>query len=318
MRCYKRSTVGSIGTARQAGWGYTMLTVGLWVSACGGAGPSSEASASPDLARTRGGTFTHTLHLSKDKVGKALGCNSCHEVDLEAGYRVIRPGHNDHSPCDDCHADDFKKAPGTLCENCHIEVNPLQEGASPLYSYPSRERKTAALVSSYNHAQHVAAATREEGGSGLNCMDCHRLPKDAAMAGFPAHGDCAPCHAAVAAPRMSDCNGCHERDGPGRNRKFLCNDIRFTHAKHRRDVSGHEIACTACHADVLHSTDSDQLTLPRMSDCATCHDRADRTPARVRIDNCGLCHQDDMEANRHAPANHSGESREERAKARCP
>ena len=269
-------------------------------------------------------TFNHELHLSEDVLdvpGSAaydkdgLNCQDCHNVDLEAGYQTIRPGSDEHKPCRDCHRDAFDKPPGDFCKTCHDSINIFEEGKSPLHSYPSKYKRVA-LVSAYNHAQHLAAANREESGAGLNCEDCHKIEEDGAFAEFPVHGNCFGCHEKAVAPRMNDCSGCHERDGFGRHRKFLCNDIRFTHAKHRVTAEGKKLECNFCHVDIEDSEDSEDLNLPQMYDCSQCHDQAAKTPDRVRIDNCGLCHQDTVDAD-DLPSSHTGESRLDRAMTRC-
>ena len=269
-------------------------------------------------------TFSHDIHLGKDMSKSkdnlaaykdGLQCRNCHEVDLQAGYRPIRPGTQEHSPCNDCHATEYDKPPGEFCKTCHESINPFEKGKSPLHQYPSKYKKVA-LVSRFNHAQHVAAATRQESGAGLVCRDCHQIKENSAFVGFPVHGNCFSCHETAVAPRMNDCEGCHEKDGFGRNRKFLCNDIRFTHAKHQMTADGEKIECDFCHVGIDESTDSEDLNLPQMYDCASCHDRSEKTPDRVRIDNCGLCHQDTVDAEE-LPSSHTGESRSSRAEARC-
>ncbi|MEO1230953.1 MAG: cytochrome c3 family protein [Myxococcota bacterium] len=277
--------------------------------------PSTTAADLSAALEGRGGTFTHGVHMSEEKVDERLECESCHPLAAEEAYVTRRPGHDHHAPCDRCHETAFREPPGALCKNCHLSVDPMVEGKSVLYPYPSTD-PTVALVSRFNHRRHLEEATRERRGSGLACRDCHAVGETNALAAFPDHTDCSDCHAEVAVPRMSDCQGCHERDGPGRSRKFLCNDIRFSHEKHLYGLEGEDVDCGTCHIDIPGSTDSAQLNLPLMSDCATCHDRSDRTPDRVRIDNCGLCHQDAVDS-QPLPRNHTGESTGDREKARC-
>lgn len=79
-----------------------------------------------------------------------------------------------------------------------------------------------------------------------------------------------------------------------KGRKFLGNDVRFTHGKHRADSKGKRIDCKLCHYAVVESTHSEELNLPAMIDCAGCHENTDRTPDSVRITNCGVCHTSDV------------------------
>ncbi len=239
------------------------------------------------------GPFDHAAHLAP-AVG--LECAACHAAVPDQAYALVRPGSDDHAPCVACHEDAFRTEPAAFCKSCHDSVNPLKKGDSPLGKYPSVNLR-ASLVSAFNHQRHLDDATRDEGGAGLECQQCHRpyAESDAFMT-FPTHADCARCHAAAVAPRMENCGECHHSDGPGRARRFTRGDIRFTHAKHQTDVRGGAVACARCHEAIPRSSSSDDLNLPRMATCNTCHDSAEQTPERVRITRCGTCHLDDVEA----------------------
>ena len=202
-----------------------------------------------------------------------------------------------------------------LCNNCHLSVNPFMLGDSPLHPYPS-QLKTVALVTRFSHKLHLSPDTNFPNESQLNCQSCHTPLADGIFIQFPNHSHCHNCHAKRVTPSMTDCSGCHRADGPSHHRKFLCNDIRFSHIKHQKHLSGKPTNCSMCHSSILKSVDSVELNLPSMSTCATCHDREESTPEQMRIENCGLCHQDTVDATV-LPSSHTGESQIERIKARC-
>jgi hypothetical protein len=253
------------------------------------------------------GIFSHTEHLGDapkaQNNGERLGCQDCHEVDQANDYLVLRPGRTAHAPCDTCHADKYYQEPGEFCAVCHTQVDPLHPGASPVHDYP-RLQVAAQLVSTFNHRVHLEGKrVTNSDGAALDCQQCHSVPTpDAKNATFPKHKNCVQCHGSAVSPRLSDCNGCHSRNGPGRARSFIKNDIIFHHGKHLADNAG-KISCETCHYAVKKSTSQKQLNLPQMADCAKCHEDSARTPDRVRISNCAVCHSTDVEA-RPVPANH--------------
>lgn len=257
------------------------------------------------------GLFSHTQHLADDAEirgqngGKLLGCEDCHAVDRKNDFLVLRPGSQAHAPCDGCHVQKFYEEPGEFCAVCHESLDPLHAGKSPTFDYPRRQ-VAAQLVSSFNHRVHLAGErVKKDGGEKLECGDCHGVPNEAsAYATFPKHKNCVQCHGGAVSPRLDDCNGCHAANGPGRARAFIKNDIRFTHGKHSKDKDGKAIACKTCHAAVEKSSSQDDLNLPQMADCAKCHQDSSKTPDRVRISNCGLCHTTDVKS-RALPGSHT-------------
>jgi hypothetical protein len=256
------------------------------------------------------GLFKHSQHIGERadirqlNGGQTLGCVDCHAVQPEDNYKVLRPGSQQHAPCDRCHQAEYYKPPGEFCQICHAEVDPLKAEASPLEPYP-RRAVAAQLVSAFNHEVHLAGERVKLEGQNLDCKYCHQVKgEDAPYATFPKHGNCAPCHAEVVSPVLSDCNGCHEDNGPGKKRRFIQNDIRFTHGKHQVDKAGQAIPCETCHHEIARSSSSRDLNLPQMRDCAQCHEDSSKTPDTVRISNCGLCHTTDVNS-RPLPGNHT-------------
>lgn len=276
------------------------MVVALVISGCPKPGDK------PPTALPQTGLFQHDTHLAE-----GLKCEACHFADPKKQYALLRPGAQAHAPCDGCHEHEreFYEKPDEFCEVCHESVDPLHEGRSPLHPYPRRQN-TAQLVASFNHEQHLAPATAERSGSGLDCGDCHQVPSpDAAYASFPRHQTCGKCHAEAVAPRMSDCRGCHEKDGPGHGRRFLKhleNDVRFTHGKHMVAPTGEKVECRYCHEDVDSSDRAEDLNLPEMRVCASCHE-SELTPVDKRMKNCGLCHTGDV-SSEPLPGNHTAEA----------
>lgn len=235
------------------------------------------------------GAFSHDVHLE----GAGLKCESCHSTD--DNDEVSRPGLNAHSPCDTCHEDMYYKDSGRtkaeggskeFCATCHTEINPLVEGATQVAPYPRPGRISAAqLIMAFNHKKHLAR--------GRDCGSCHTVKrdKDAPFATLPRHANCVKCHGSGAVkPTMKECRKCHNTKALPQPKRFLTNDIRFTHGKHFVDNKKGEISCETCHAKIFNSTDASDRGLPDMELCAKCHENATKTSAKYRIRNCQVCH----------------------------
>jgi hypothetical protein len=279
------------------------LTFGVLVCiACGSKSttPSRVAKAGVPVVETD--RFPHKAHTGdnpqiRNWQGRGLFCADCHDAAAVVAGNVSRPGTNQHAPCDDCHKAEFEKPPGPMCKICHSSVDPttLDKAASPLQPYPDRGI-TAVLASSFSHRLHLDA-DKMEGATGahVGCGDCH------ARAGgenpLPiGHKACARCHEQV--PRvkqklpMNKCAGCHvQRDVDlKRGRRFIIGDLRFAHATHEKDRAGEAVSCTQCHTNVADSSNRDDMAVPAMERCATCHEDTQKSPDRVRMGNCGVCH----------------------------
>lgn len=236
------------------------------------------------------GSFDHTKHL---KLG--LECDKCHAVNDEKD--VIRPGSSDHEPCDGCHEEKFYEQPGEFCKVCHSEVDPTVEGATKVYPYPRPGRLSSAqLISRFNHKKHLER--------GRECENCHTVEADPNVpyATLPRHAACKKCHAETVQPSMDKCEGCHSQKGVPAPKRFLTNDIQFTHGKHFKDMEG-QISCETCHAKIFESTSADDRGLPDMEICAKCHENPAKTRPQFRIKNCEVCHTGEIDPN-NIPENH--------------
>ncbi len=250
--------------------------------------PAPAEAVEPRLFDT--GAFHHDTHLNLSEA--KLECKSCHAFDAKNGFLTKRPGSSQHAPCDDCHREAFFEAPGKICGVCHARIEVANGGASPLLPYPGRH-EVAELISEFSHRLHLDPSRVKLPGN-ARCNACHRVESEReAYASFATHADCARCHSApgnsgsIARPHMDDCARCHARTGPGLARHFLKNDVRFTHGKHQKDRDGRAVACERCHHAVPRSTGAEDLALPQMSDCTTCHED---------MATCGLCHTKNVQS----------------------
>jgi hypothetical protein len=245
--------------------------------------------------------FPHGVHTGdrpeiKGWQGRGLGCADCHDAAAVREGRVTRPGADQHAPCDDCHKVEFGKPPGKLCRVCHSAVDPFRKGSSPLQSYPERGT-TQTLASTFSHRLHLDRGKMEQAsGTHVACSDCHERRADTRDPQVPAHAACARCHEQVAKVKaalpMDRCAGCHPARGVelARGRLVITGDLKFAHATHEKDRSGAEVPCTTCHAGVDQSTSREDMRVPPMVQCTQCHEDGKRSPERVRMSNCAVCH----------------------------
>jgi len=292
------------------------LALVAWGSACG----SGRSTTTPSRAIAGTGSiavdtdrFPHGVHTGdkpeiRDWQGRGLFCADCHDAAAVREGRIARPGANQHAPCDDCHKAEFGKPPGKLCRVCHTEVDPFRKGKSPLQSYPERGT-TQTLASSFSHRLHLDRGQMEAAsGAHVACVDCHERSAETRDPLVPGHRTCLRCHEQAAKVKaalpMDRCAGCHPQRGVEltRGRIFIKGDLKFAHSTHERDRSGAPVACVTCHAGVDQSASRDDMRVPPMVQCTQCHEDDKRSPDRVRMSNCAVCHAA-IEAGT-PPANH--------------
>ncbi len=272
----------------------------------------------PDAVKTAlSGRFLHAAHLVDDarfralNGGRALACADCHRSTAENRWQPERPGVADHQPCASCHKGAFYTPPGDFCTSCHTALPDPRRAVPADHLLPEwpRRQKHSELVGRFNHRLHLGDPRIAESG-GLTCTDCHTVDGSGPYASIPSHQTCAECHAdgtrltRIAAPRLDACASCHVDGGPGRARKYLGNDVGFDHAKHMRLADGTAIECTTCHEAMTRSTSARaaDVELPKMMSCRQCHEDRRRTPARVAMSECGVCHVNGVEGA--APGDH--------------
>jgi hypothetical protein len=278
------------------------------VLACGLACGSGQSSTTPSRGGLARGSiavdterFPHGVHTGdkpeiRNWQGRGLACADCHDAAAVREGRVARPGTNQHAPCDDCHKAEFGKPPGKLCKVCHVDVDPFQKGKSPLQSYPERGT-TQSLASTFSHRMHLDRGKMEKAsGAHVGCTDCHERNAQTRDPLVPGHKACARCHEGAAKVKaqlpMEKCAGCHPQRGVElvRGRIFIKGDLKFAHATHETDKSGAPVACTTCHAGVDASDNRKDMRVPPMVQCTQCHEDSKRSPDRVRMSNCAVCH----------------------------
>jgi hypothetical protein len=266
-------------------------------SADGPRGPGRTGPIAADSDR-----FPHDLHTSNDPtirgfLGRGLQCADCHPAEAVREGKVARPGSNQHFPCDVCHKDEFYKPPGAFCRNCHVSIDPTQKGANQLQPYPERGLKRV-LAAVFSHKLHLDRGGMEgKVGFHVDCVDCHKREATSRDPQLPTHAACARCHAQKQAAQaklvMDNCAGCHLQRNVDlkRGRVLYTDDLVFAHADHEVDAAGDQIECRTCHDQIPDSRSAEDVSVPAMQRCAICHEDATRTPERVRIANCGVCHK---------------------------
>lgn len=279
------------------------------------AGEGRKGSIAVDTDRFPHGVHTGDKPEIRNWQGRGLGCVDCHDAASVIAGKVARPGGtrepaaNQHAPCDDCHKAEFMKPPGALCRVCHTSVDPFTPGKSPLQAYPERGG-TQTLASNFSHELHLDKGKMENAtGAHVACNDCHVRDEKTRDPQVPGHKACATCHEqeakVKAALPMKKCEGCHPSKGLEltRGRRFIIGDLRFAHGDHEKDKNGAGIACKTCHAGVEDSESREDMAVPAMERCAQCHEDSTKSPDRVRMDKCAVCHSADIDVST-APSNH--------------
>ncbi len=283
-----------------------ILSLAITVGVVIGCGSSRDRTTPSGVARTGSiavdtDRFPHGLHTGdrpeiRGWQGRGLGCADCHETAAVKEGRVARPGTNEHAPCDDCHKAEFGKPPGPLCKVCHSAVDPFAKGSSPLQTYPERGT-TQSLASRFSHRLHLDKGKMEDAtGAHVACGDCHARDAQSRDPLVPGHHACARCHEQNATVKaklaMETCVGCHPAQGVElpRGRRFITGDLKFQHATHEVDKNGAAVACATCHANVDSSSTREDMVVPPMVQCSQCHEDSARSPDRVRMGNCSVCH----------------------------
>lgn len=296
-----------MGGARAVGLATAALGLVLAAPSCGG-GKRQKSTASKGATVEKGAVdadssrFPHDVHTGNNErirtyKNRGLLCTDCHPQEAVVKGDYARPGLNDHSPCDECHADEFYKPPGEFCKNCHTEIDPKIKGATKMQPYPERGF-VRVLASEFSHRQHLDVAKMDEAvGFHVSCNDCHLRDEKTKDPLLPTHKECARCHASKDVARqalnMGECKNCHPQRNIDlvRGRIFIKQDLIFAHGDHVEDRGGAPIACDTCHADIPRSRSVSDVSVPKMQRCATCHQDSQKTPDRVRIAKCDVCHE---------------------------
>ena len=217
----------------------------LWLlvlAAVGCKGAESRPQALPQI-----GTFRHDEHLAE-----GLSCDACHLAIQRASTRscVPAPTRMRRATAATRTRRPSTRSRASVCQVCHVSVDPLHKGSSPLQPYP-QARNTAQLVASFNHKQHLSDAVATPSTPKPDCANCHQVKsKEDAYASIPRHDSCTSCHVGSAKPDMSECAGCHQSDGPGPVRRFLHhleNDVRLRTASTWSRPPANYVDARFCH-----------------------------------------------------------------------
>jgi hypothetical protein len=215
--------------------------------------------------------FSHDHHLDENVVGKAMTCNSCHEMANADGtcpkQEVRFPK---HEACAGCHTANFYTPPLTICTNCHVNASFSANNALKELTRQVTPRKAE-----FSHNSH----------SSSSCTECHRFIKGGLKVSNPSHPNCCQCHTdAAVQPTMNNCQGCHSASkNAGRPPSKIHS---FTHKVHNTDPrNGKSTECTQCHVNVTASKTLRTIPAPPMATCVGCHDGSDPGQAHPSIAN---------------------------------
>jgi hypothetical protein len=208
--------------------------------------------------------FHHEAHQA---LGVKIGeCAGCHAAGLD--WKAVHAGRNQHQPCQQCHAAEFRMAGQPICLGCHERNDPFSP--NPLRATSERTRDWR--VGTVPHPPHLAAR--------VACATCH--PREAnAPPTTLGHGLCGQCHKEGAQTSLSKCAACHvpsaQKAAVQATRPWSTRE-RFAHDdKHRSN-------CDSCH----RAQGTPDLTAPTMAGCVKCHDGA--KAFKVTGFECAKCH----------------------------
>jgi c(7)-type cytochrome triheme protein len=237
----------------------------------------AEAGKEKALPRPRR-SFDHDAHASvlRARTGGTEGCaGKCHRADLEGGW--VQQKKQEHARCfEGCHrftgsCGELARGAGRVCITCHTNLRArcLPAGARP----PTGQ---AVMPARYSHKAHM-----QPGASGRQCEACHGPFGDGPRgrgAVSIGHADCGGCHGRQAAPRMTQCQSCHQAGGArpaARPPDPYSVGGAFSHERHasERRVGPAGRACLTCHDNIAVAADDRELPMPTMRGCLDrCHD----------------------------------------------
>lgn len=233
-------------------------------------------------------TFQHAAHRPRNV--KIDDCTSCHGVGVDLDK--VQAGRDQHRPCQECHAAEFRTAGQGICLSCHLRNDPFRPNPLRLPTEPNIEWR-APDAAEISHAAHQAA--------GVACETCH--PAEAGVvprAPELGHAACVKCHVAERVPKkisqgtpgtLEQCASCHvassiSRDST-RRRPWSTRELFRHDDNHRKDQ-----ACASCHFQEGPAV----LTLPTMQSCGSCHDGR-KAFQLIGPRECSLCHGADPRMN---------------------
>ncbi|MFO1466324.1 MAG: cytochrome c3 family protein [Steroidobacteraceae bacterium] len=222
--------------------------------------------------------FSHAVHLDPKGIKasngyEVLGCQSCHEPN--ASGRQMLPIHMERH-CARCHSLQFDEHDPRKT----VPHGSVQGVLDALQAQFIREY----LAGGDRPAGEQGRAARRPGGeAGIMSRDEQRRARDwAERQSLTIGGELISRRVCVQCHRVSrDDRGWHVAQV--RLRDTWMPMARFDHAAHRATE------CALCHANALKSRSSQDVLMPRIGTCRTCHGGASES-GRVESD-CGMCHR---------------------------
>jgi len=212
--------------------------------------------------------FRHEAHAALGV--KVNECGTCHGVGLD--WKAVHAGRNQHQPCQQCHAAEFRMPGQPICLGCHERNDPF----TPNPLRPTSERARDWRVGAVPHPPHLAAR--------VACATCH--PREAnvtSTATAMGHSLCGQCHKEGARTSLAQCAACHvpasQKAAAQAAARPWSTKAGFVHDDRHR-VGG----CDSCH----RTANQPDLTAPTMAGCAKCHDGA--KAFKVTGFECAKCH----------------------------
>ncbi len=277
-----------------------LVAVGVAVGSSGAEAQSATKEAAPQVIDTSS-PFSHDHHMSAARVGKAMTCNSCHEMVAETGQcPKAEVRYPKHEACAGCHTANFYTTPLSICANCH-------KSASFTANNPLKDltRQVTPRRAEFSHKAHAGNA----------CTSCHALQKGGVSVAHPSHPNCCECHTQPdVMPSMTSCESCHAASKNAGRPPSKIHD--FSHKTHNTDPrNGTSMECSQCHTNAEAAQTLRGIRGPPMSSCVSCHDGSDPGAPHPTIPNatgsgafhfssCLKCHVAGSIKNVPLPADH--------------
>lgn len=168
----------------------------------------------------------------------------------------------------------------------------------------------------FNHKRHLA---EEE----LECKSCHRGATESAEARMPSLAQCMLCHEGIdeGKPKEEQIRAIFGEKPTWSHVTDLPEDVVFSHKAH----GDAKVECAGCHRGIETNTAITKKVRVEKTDCMKCHGPKETAAAKIRSNECDVCHRSitrDWEPNSHNhnwKAFHGGVVRAEtgRSEDRC-
>jgi hypothetical protein len=253
--------------------------------------------------------FSHAVHVDpRGRVNKITkvrqDCIACHKGQPEEKMRAVLGGHPECAPC---HAGEQPAKPelskeGEGCLGCHslekIDRNLAEQrkggGRSSVSSVTGRHAGVRTVAA--HSSQHFASPWEEPfapvaGRSGRAGIQLIAARSDQSISSLwdpfpnPANPK-ARSGEVLLAKATSPIEEFSLRD------PSYWDILPVNHGHHVRNRDGSAIDCVTCHTPQLGKKDiGGSLSLPKMTECASCHENATLVRQEYRIENCQVCHK---------------------------